>query len=207
MRKTTLLLMAFITLASYKSIGQQKALTLTIREKADLIRYLKETETGVLNSVKGLTAAQLNFKPAEDKWSVEECIKHIAAAETELWAMVDPVLKQPVNPDKRAEIKFTDAELIKAVEDRSHKSKTFAALEPKNSPYSTLEQALNAFKKSREKLVTYIKSNPKDLRNHVLALPLGTYDAYQFILLISAHSKRHTAQIEELKNSNNFPNQ
>jgi len=205
MRKTTLVLMALTIFAAHKGIAQQKTTILTVQEKDDAIQYLKETEAGVLNSIKGLSAAQLNFKPAEDKWSVEDCIKHISAAEKELWAMAEPVLKQPVNPDKRAEIKFRDDELIKAVEDRSHKSKTFAVLEPKNSPYKTLQEALSAFRKNREKLIAFIRSNPQDLRNHILVLPVGTYDAYQFILLISAHSKRHTAQIDEIKNNSNFP--
>lgn len=207
MKKTTLLLLAFTIFAAHKGIAQQKAATLTVQEKDDAIRYLKDTEAGVLNSVKGLSAAQLKFKPEDDKWSVEECIEHIAAAEKELWAMAGPALKQPVNADKRTEIKFRDDELIKAVEDRSHKSKTFAALEPKNSPYKTLQEALTAFKKSREKLIAFIGSNPQDLRNHVLVLPVGTYDVYQFILLISAHSKRHTAQIDEVKSNINFPKQ
>jgi len=30
-------------------------------------------------------------------------------------------------------------------------------------------------------------------------------DAYQWLLLISAHSARHTAQIEEVKADPNFP--
>lgn len=206
MRKNILLVTAF-AIFTYESMAQQKATTLTVQERDRAIQYLKETGASVLNSVKGMTEAQLKFKPAEDKWSAEECIKHIAMAEKELWAMAEPVLKQPVNPDKRAEIKFTDEELIKVVEDRSHKSKTFAALEPGNSPYSTLQEALSAFKKSREKLIAFVKSSPENLRNHVLALPMGTYDVYQFILLISAHSKRHTAQIEEMKGDSNFPKQ
>ncbi|MCP9750650.1 DinB family protein [Ferruginibacter sp. HRS2-29] len=178
---------------------------LTAKEKDDAVKLLSETETGVFNSVKGLSAAQLAFKPAADKWSVEEGIKHIAAAEKSLWAMVDDLLKQPANPEKRAEIKFTDADLVKAVEDRSHKSKTFAMLEPANSPYKTTEEALVAFKENREKLIDFIKTTQLDLRNHVAVLPIGTYDAYQFVLLIASHSNRHTQQIEEVKANEQFP--
>jgi hypothetical protein len=43
------------------------------------------------------------------------------------------------------------------------------------------------------------------LRNHVASSPIGTYDAYQLILLIGAHSNRHTQQIEEVKADPNFP--
>ncbi|AYL96704.1 DinB family protein [Mucilaginibacter celer] len=178
---------------------------LTAKERADAIKLLTQTEAGVFDAVKDLNETQLNFKPAADKWSTGDCVKHIAAAEKTLWDMAEASLKQPANPEKRAEIKFSDEQLITAVEDRSHKSKTFAALEPANSPYKTEPEALAAFKENRAKLITFVGSTKLDLRNHVLVLPLGTYDAYQFILLIAAHTNRHTRQIDEVKADAGFP--
>lgn len=198
-----IIILAFFSLTIFPGLAQQKTITPQEREKA--IQLLKQTETGVFAAVKGLSEAQLNFKPAADKWSVAECIKHIAAAEKELWAMAEPALAQTPNPEKRADIKFSDDDLIKAVEDRTHKSKTFAALEPANSPYQSLPDALAAFKANREKLIALVKNTKADLRNHILVLPVGTYDIYQFILLIAAHSNRHTQQIEEVKASPDFP--
>jgi len=187
------------------TIAPQKTAELTPQERKDAIKLLTETQAGVFESIKGLSSAQLTYKPTPEKWSVEECIKHIAAAEKSLWGMVEESLKQPANPEKRAEIKFTDADLVKAVEDRSHKSKTFAMLEPANSPYKTLEEAFAAFKENREKLIAFVNTTPADLRNHVSVLPIGTYDAYQFILLIAAHSNRHMQQVMEVKGDAGFP--
>jgi uncharacterized damage-inducible protein DinB len=203
---TTSLLITLLSMSSYNSIAQQKT-TMTNQERNYAVQFLKATEAGVLNAVNGLSDAQLKFKPAADKWSVEDCVKHIAAAERELWAMATPALQQPANPAKRADIKFSDDALVKAVEDRTQKSKTFAALEPVNSPYKTSSEALNAFKESRAKLISFVKSNEQDLRNHVLVLPVGTYDVYQFVLLIAAHTNRHTQQIEEVKANAGFPKQ
>jgi len=188
-----------------KGTGSSIKTTITLKERDYAVKFLKETEQGVFDAVKDLSEAQLNFKPAPDKWSIADCVKHIATAETTLWDMTAEPLKQPVNPEKRADIKFTDEQLIKAVEDRTQKSKTFAALEPANSPYKTVPEALAAFKHNREKLITFVKTTKKDLRNHVLVLPIGTYDTYQFILLISGHSNRHTQQIEEVKANASFP--
>lgn len=223
MRNTTIpLLLTFLSLTAYKSdtqqenISQRKTTTttaqsvsmpiqLTSEEREYAAKFLKETESGVFAALKNLNEMQLTFKPAADKWSVEECVKHIAASEKSLWAMVEESLKQPANPEKRAGIKMTDKELIGAVEDRSHKSKTFSALEPANSPYKTMGEALASFKENREKLIAFVKGTREDLRNHVSVLPMGTYDAYQLIMLISAHSDRHTQQIEEIKTNPNFP--
>jgi hypothetical protein len=191
------LLLAFFSL--------KPADTLTTQEREKAVTLLTDTETGVFTAVKGLSEAQLNFKPAPDRWSVAECVKHIAASETTLWAMEEPALKQAANPEKREGITITDEQLVYGVEDRSHKSKTFAALEPANSPYKTVDEALQAFKKNREKLIAFVKATQIDLRNHVLTLPVGTYDSYQFILLIAAHSNRHTQQIAEVMADPNFP--
>ena len=198
-----ILLLIALSLVAYKGNAQQNQLT--AKEREDAIRSLKETEAGVFNAVKGLSEAQLTYKPAADRWSVEECVKHIAASEKELWAMAEASLKKAPNPEKRAGIKLSDTALIKAVEDRSHKAKTFSALEPANSPYKTLAEALQAFKENREKLIVFVKTTNADLRNHVLELPLGTFDSYQFILLISAHSNRHTQQIDEVKADPGLP--
>lgn len=193
------------TTAAPKTAGTTASAQLSAKERDSAVKLLTETESGVFDAVKGLSAVQLAFKPAADKWSVEECIKHIAASETSLWAMVDASLKQPANPEKKADIKTSDAALVNAVEDRSHKSKTFALLEPANSPYKTAAEALEAFKENRAKLIAFVKGTDIDLRSHISVLPIGTYDAYQFILLIAAHSNRHTQQIAEVKATAGFP--
>jgi methyl-accepting chemotaxis protein len=219
----TLFILTFISLSGYKCNAQQinanqiKATTmrttpvkteknlLTAKERDYAVQFLKETESGFFDAVKSLNEVQSTFKPAAGKWSVEDCVKHIASAEKVLWAMIEESLKQPVNPEKREGIKFTDQELIKAVEDRSQKSKTFEALEPANSNFKTMAEALASFKENREKLINFVNSTKEDLRNHVSVLPIGTYDAYQFILLISAHTNRHTQQIEEIKANIDYP--
>jgi uncharacterized damage-inducible protein DinB len=201
-----IIILALLSFTAYQcSAQQQTSNMITPQEREKAAQLLTQTESGVFDAVKGLSEAQLNFKPAADKWSVADCIKHIAAAEKELWAMAEPALAQSANPEKRAGIKFTDDDLIKAVEDRTHKSKTFAALEPANSPYKTVTEALAAFRSNREKLIELMKNTQTDLRNHVLVLPVGTYDSYQFILLIAAHSNRHTQQINEVKGDVGFP--
>jgi len=182
-----------------------KETSLTQQERDYASKFLKDTEQGVFASVKDLNEAQLKFKPAADKWSVEESVKHIAVSEKNLWAMAEEALKQPANGEKRAGLKMTDDQLVKAAEDRSNKSKTVEALQPGNTTYTSVAEALASFKENRDKLVVFVNKTNQYLRNRVSELPIGTYDAYQLILLISAHSNRHTQQIEEVKADANFP--
>jgi len=217
-----LLLCASFSLSFYQSYSQQKYTStekrttpasdtttkpgqLTPQERNFTTGFLKETEQGVSSAIKGLNQAQLTWKPAVDKWSIEDCVKHIAVSEKNIWEMVNQSLQQPANPDKRSGIKSTDEQLINAVKDRSHKSKTGETFEPANAGYKSIGDALKSFQENRDKLIAFVNSTPEDLRNHVSVLPFGTYDAYQIILLISAHSNRHTQQIEEVKANVNFP--
>ena len=178
---------------------------LTEAERNTASKFLNETEEGVLKSIEGLSEAQLTFKPAPDKWSVEDCVKHIAASETMLWKMTEDNINGAANPEKRTDIKWSDEDVMKNIEDRSQKKKTFAPLEPQNTGFKTLADAVTSFKENRGKLIDYVKTTDKDLRNHVATLQVGSFDCYQMILFIGAHSNRHMQQINEVKADPNFP--
>ncbi len=175
------------------------------KERKTSVNLMKQTKTDLLKTVKGLSDAQLNFKAAPDRWSVKECVYHIAISEKNLWQLLESTLKAPANPDKRSEIKVTDEQLIKMMQDRSNKVKTNEMFEPKNTPYKSLEEALTDFKSQRATHIKYVKTTTEDLRNHVAQLPFGWLDCYQLTLMISAHSNRHTQQINEVKSDPGFP--
>jgi hypothetical protein len=122
-----------------------------------------------------------------------------------LWQMVDGGLKTPATPEKRADIKMKDDDVIKNLEDRTTKIKTFAPLEPQNIPFKTTAEAWESFSKNRDKLVEYVNNTSDDLRNHINTLPVGAFDSYQMILFIGAHSNRHMQQMNEVKADPNFP--
>jgi hypothetical protein len=179
--------------------------SLTEKERKDAIQLLQSTEMDLLEEVKGLSEAQLKYKPAADRWSVEECVKHIATTEQMLWQMTEGGIKQPANPEKRSEIKMTDEQVIKMIEDRSTKRQTVDPLKPENSSFKSMTDALSSFQSARVKLTDYIKSTNDDLRNHVITLQFGQLDSYQMILFMAAHTNRHTQQLREVKADAGFP--
>ncbi|MBN9383328.1 MAG: DinB family protein [Chitinophagaceae bacterium] len=178
---------------------------LSKKERQNAIKFLKDTESDVLNKIQGLSEAQLTFKPAPDRWSVEECLKHIAVTEQALWQMASGTLKQPANPDKRSEIKMTDDQVIAMIENRTQKKQTMDQFKPENTPYKTMEEALASFKSDRGKLIMYVRSTQEDLRDHVATMPFGMLDCYQLILFIGAHSNRHAQQMAEVMADPGFP--
>ena len=91
--------------------------------------------------------------------------------------------------------------------DRSHKFKAPEPLQPAGK-FEGFEAALKAYILRRDSTVAYIESTQDDLKDHFITHPaFGTMDLYQGLILLAAHSARHTAQIEEVKADLNFPKQ
>ena len=202
-RSKSYLLLTLLVLTGFG--GRIHSDTLTGKERKTLLADLKQTKKDFLHSVKDLSEEQLNFKPDANTWSVKECAYHIALSEYNLWSAVASALKEDPNADKRKEVKMTDEQVSKMIRDRSVKVKTSEAFEPSGAKFKNLDEALRDFKEKRTDLVKYVKTTTDNLRDHVVTLPFATFDSYQFLLFLSAHTNRHTQQIDEVKAHPRFP--
>ena len=180
--------------------------TLSAEERETALKSLQATRDAFLKSIDGLSEKQWRFKPAPDRWSVAEVSEHIAVAESSIFGLVQTkFMASPSAPEKRAEVAGKDEIILTKVPDRSHKAQAPEFLKPTNR-WANREELTKAFEESRKATMDYVRTTNDDLRDHFGPHPvLGTLDAYQWILLISAHSERHTKQIEEVKADPNFP--
>ena len=198
-----LFLMAILT-ATMADSGQ----TLTRSEREKGVAELEGSRQAFLDATKGLSAAQWSFKAGPDRWSIAECAEHIALSEDFIFGVVTKqVLSSPVTPEKRDAVKGKDEAIIKMLQDRSHKATAPEPIDPAKRKMSP-EEAVKQFLASRARTIEYIKTTQDDLRDHFADHPvpaIGTLDAYQWIMLISGHSRRHTLQILEVKADPNFP--
>ena len=75
---------------------------------------------------------------------------------------------------------------------------------PKGS-FASKAALIEAFKAARAKTIA-IAAGTSDLRAFANAdLPLGETDGYQGLLFQSAHTERHTKQIDEVKATAGYP--
>lgn len=179
--------------------------SLSKKERKLGIFLLKDTRDDAIKNCADLSAIQLNYKASPDQWSVKECMYHIAGAEKLLWTLFENTMKLPGNPEKRVEIKVTDEQVIKMIEDRSIKLQAPEPIQPKNTGFTSIDEAVMDFKKSRGEHIKYLKNTTEDLRNHVVQMPFGYIDCYQLLLFIAAHNNRHTQQMNEVKAHTGFP--
>ncbi|RBL92316.1 DinB family protein [Chitinophaga flava] len=174
-------------------------------DKMMLISQLKDSRENLLKSIAGLTDAQLQYKPAPDRWSIIENVEHISIIEKMLMDTEKNLMSQPADPAKKKDLKYTDESLLTMVEDRSKKQKTPDFGMPKHN-YASPADAVDAFVRQRDGLIDYVATTKDKLRDHITDNPnIGTIDAYQLLLFDAGHTARHIKQIEEVKADPGFP--
>jgi hypothetical protein len=161
----------------------------------------------LVDSVAGLSKAQMSFKPASEVWSVGEVVEHLALLEESVYKMVtvDAMKTPPASPEQREAVRKNDEAILKVIADRSQKGKAPESISPPGR-FKTPQEALTAFKTARDRSCALIRETQEPLREHILPTsPMGPMDAYQWFLMLGAHTERHVAQILEVEANPNFP--
>jgi hypothetical protein len=192
---SALLFMAGAATASAQEVTQA--------EKDKALQYLETTKKNVLEATKGLSEAQWNFKPAPDRWSVAQVMEHIAVAEDFIRGMVKEKLMLAPAGEAGRDVRKTDEAVLAMVPDRTTKAQAPEPLVPTNR-FGSPEGSIKHFVETRAATEDFLKT-ATGLRDHVTDSPMGKLDGYEFVLLIAAHSERHTKQINEVKADPSFP--
>lgn len=168
-------------------------------ERDRLLAHFELTEAWLIDETHGLSEAQLKFRSAPGKWSILDCVEHLAIAEAQYWTNLQDSLKTEATTKKAP---GTDGDILWYGIDRTVRQKTGDARVP-DGRYKTLDAALADFRKQRKTFVEYARSTQEDLHAHLM--PGGEIDSYQWFVMISSHSQRHILQIREIKADPNFP--
>ena len=180
--------------------------TLTQKDRDAGVKYLEETRKNFIDSIKNVSDAQWTFKAGPDRWSIAETAEHIIVSERFMMQLVqEKILKGPKAGADAARI--PDQKVIAVITDRSQKAKAPEVLTPTHR-YPSREALIKEFEKSRQATIDFVKTTPEDLRAWISPHPaMKDLDAYQWVLLTSAHSARHTAQIAEVMTATGYPKQ
>ena len=187
----------------------QSSQSITEQERDFLVSHLKRTRKMFLESIAGLSQAQLSFKPSDGSWSIAECAEHIAISEDIMfYSLTENIMTSPAAPEKRAEVKGQDELVFKFFAERSRKGKAPEPFKPIGR-WPTMGALTKHFNESRDRTIAYAQTAQDDLRSHFAYRPnwafLKVRDAYQYLLSIPAHAERHIMQINEIKTHSNFP--
>lgn len=170
------------------------------------IGHLRKSRMAFIGSINGLSAAQWNFKPAPDKWSIAECFEHLAIAEEDRLRIVRAASAEPLTEDMKLPGKAFDQQLLKIYLNRETKAQAPEVLKP-SGRWKDQDSLRKDFWQMRSDTIRFAETTTANLRDHgfmhtMLKRPL---DCVQWLLVISAHTERHTMQIEEVKKSSDYP--
>jgi DinB family protein len=204
-------------------------------DRAYLVAHLEMTRQFLTDATQGLTDEQWVYSPGPGKWSIAQCVDHLAHTEEYVLAMVqDRLLKsekpfEPFESQTRGAPAITgtpermpraaDALLIRAMTDRTAAVRQpvgsrppIEEVAPRMDVQDHPKSALDAFLKVRSATIAYMRTTQDDLRGHYTYTRLPGYypdyqfqDGYQWLLRMSAHTERHLMQIHEVKESSGYP--
>ncbi len=177
----------------------------TDAERAYVVDLLNTTQASLHRAVAGLSLEQLTYQPGADRWSVAECVEHIVLVERGIFRAIQAAMTLPADPGKRADIHYSDVDVIKAGRNRGFLVSAPTPFVP-TGRYGDTAATLVVFNQQRQAVTDYAQTMSGDLRTHYFAHPvLGTLDIYQAFLMIASHGERHRKQIDEIKTSPDFP--
>lgn len=195
---------ALFVAAIMLSLAPAGAQPLTQQERETLLQHLDQTRQAFLASISGVSGAQWTYKAGPDRWSIAEVAEHVGISETTiLQLLTEKILKSPAMP--RDHNPISDAKLLEGLLDRSARFQAPEMLKP-TSRWTTRDALAKDFAAARDKTAAYVKATTDDVHGHGAPHPVfKILDGYQWLLLLSGHSARHTAQIEEVKTSPGYP--
>ena len=147
----------------------------------------------VLNGVSEETAAR---NPAEGRWSILDCVEHLALAENYLLSQIlaGQTTDAPPGSSER------EARILARGSDRTRTVFAPDVAIP-HSKFATIGEALKAFLTVRERTIEFVENCHENLRLKTTTHPIiGPANCYEMLLMISIHPHRHANQIAEIRN-------
>lgn len=164
-------------------------------EKEKILADLENGRKALLDVLSGATEEVAARTPAPGKWSVLECVEHLAISEDYLFSQITASHYSHAamaNKDREALI------LSRGL-DRTRTVQSPEAVRP-TGRFSTLREAVQHFLASRERTTRFVENCGEDLRSRLTSHPIsGTVNCYETLLMIAVHPHRHSKQIEEIK--------
>jgi hypothetical protein len=169
-------------------------------ERAALVEKLRASRDALVEQLAGVSDAQAKFKPAPDRWSIEEIVEHLAVAEHGMYRLIT-AYSEPLESaaDSKREETFE-----KLGTDRRRQLGAPERVRP-TGRYGSLSDALKQFTANRERTIQYVDGCQDDLRMRIVTHLLGRISGRECIALMIGHPLQHSEQIKEVQATPGYP--
>jgi hypothetical protein len=163
------------------------------REKQQLLESLETGRDALTEAVSGLADDAAAKSPGPGRWSVLECVEHLALVEDYLFAQI--AASKPSETPVGSRLRENN--ILKRGADRTRTLEAPEVARPKGR-FPTVAEALSAFSTSRDRTIAYVQSLQEDPRLRTAHHPLiGDVNCYETLLIMAVHPHRHVQQIQE----------
>jgi hypothetical protein len=167
------------------------------QERSNYLDILTRTRDEFLSSLAGVSEEQARLKAAADRWSILECVEHVATAERGMFIGIT----QRCTPRVAAAAESREKDFLRLGPDRSRKIAAPEFVRP-TGRYATLGEAIEKFREQRGRVMEYVSTCHDDL--HAVEMPhpvAGIITAQECLAILAMHPSRHAAQIREIRQS------
>jgi hypothetical protein len=166
-----------------------------LHDKEAILAELQRGQAVLLHALKDVPEDVAGRAPGPGKWSILECVEHLAVAE-------DYLLSQMISA-RRCDAAVVD-ERREALITARGADRTRLMLSPEvgrpTGRFSTLREATERFLSARGRTLGFVENANDDLHCRLTTHPLlGTVNCYEMLLVIAVHPHRHALQVEEIK--------
>jgi len=170
-----------------------------VRTLAETGAYLQETSLQVEQLCAGLSSEQAGFRPQAERWSVDECVEHLATTERFVSISIRPaLLGERASPKAVAETLAKSERFSGELLRRDLKIQAPPPAQP-SSRYGPWPGSLAELRLTHQNLMELSLSADESWVARLAPHPLlGNSNAAQWLLFAAAHRERHTKQIEDL---------
>jgi len=168
---------------------------MTEAERQMVLAHLEIGSSALVDALDGVTEDMAVRVPGPGRWSVLECIEHVAVAEENLLNLIQVAqwAETPLINEER------ESRIVARGGDRGRRVESPDGVKP-TGRFASLPAAIQHFLSSRKRTLAFVETCGDDLRKRVTSHPMfGTVSCFEMLLLMAMHPHRHAKQIEEIK--------
>jgi len=174
----------------------------------EIAESISRDRAALLDSVRDLAPMPTDFRPEPGSWSIDDVLHHLALAEeasAKLMALLhERARTESIGPDPEP-----DASVLRSIDSLVDGADGNAPAPDRVTPRSKVEAplALARLESARSRILESLEAlSAFDSRKLTYRHPFfGDLDLYQWLLVSGWHERRHTRQIERIKQSSGFP--
>jgi DinB superfamily len=165
-------------------------------QKAEILQALKRGREALAKALAGVDEPLAVRKPNPTRWSILECVEHLAVSEELLLMRMTKARHSDLSQANPAR----EAKIIGRGLDRTRPVESLEVGRPAGR-FQSLDEALARFDAVRAETTRFVERLSDDQRFWLTDHPLmrGPVNCYEMLLMISLHPARHAKQIEEIR--------